>query len=67
MEVSKMQKKVCIKHFLSGLRDKMAEYKCFKCGKKISSEDLKKRFKCPHCDSKIFFKPRRKVKKIKAE
>jgi len=45
----------------------MAEYKCFKCGKEISSVDLKKRFKCPHCDSKIFFKPRRKVKTIKAE
>lgn len=45
----------------------MAEYKCFKCGKEIQSEDLKKRFKCPHCDSKIFFKPRTKVKVVKAE
>ena len=45
----------------------MAEYKCFKCGKEIKSEDLEKRFKCPHCDSKIFFKPRTKVKTVKAE
>jgi DNA-directed RNA polymerase subunit RPC12/RpoP len=45
----------------------MAEYKCFKCGKKIDSGTLKKRFKCPHCDSKIFFKPRQAVKIVKAE
>ncbi|MEK6945870.1 MAG: DNA-directed RNA polymerase subunit P [Nanoarchaeota archaeon] len=42
----------------------MVQYKCFKCGKKISDSDLKKRFVCPHCGSKIFFKPRTKVKKI---
>ena len=44
----------------------MAEYKCFKCGKEIESDSLKKRFKCPYCDSKVFFKPRTKVKRIKA-
>ncbi len=44
----------------------MTMYKCFKCGKEIQSEDLKKRFKCPYCDSKIFFKPRNKVKVVKA-
>jgi len=46
---------------------KMAKYKCFKCKNEIESEALEKRFKCPQCDSKIFFKPRTKVKIVKAE
>ncbi|MBT4376448.1 DNA-directed RNA polymerase subunit P [archaeon] len=45
----------------------MTEYKCFKCSKKIDSKDLKKRFLCPHCGSKIFFKPRTKVKTVKTD
>jgi DNA-directed RNA polymerase subunit RPC12/RpoP len=45
----------------------MANYKCFKCGKKLTTKELDKRFICPSCGSKIFFKPREKVKKIKAE
>ncbi|HLD98086.1 MAG TPA: DNA-directed RNA polymerase subunit P [Candidatus Nanoarchaeia archaeon] len=45
----------------------MANYKCFKCGKEISSKKLDKRFTCPHCNSKIFYKPRLAVVKIKAE
>ncbi|MBS3085736.1 DNA-directed RNA polymerase subunit P [Candidatus Pacearchaeota archaeon] len=44
----------------------MAAYKCFKCGKKISDANLGKRFVCPHCGSKIFFKPRTHIKKVKA-
>lgn len=44
----------------------MVEYKCFKCGNKIKSGDLKKRFVCPNCGSKIFHKPRTKVKVVKA-
>jgi len=44
----------------------MAIYKCFKCGKKIKSKDLDKRFVCPGCGSKIFYKPRTKVKTVKA-
>ncbi len=44
----------------------MVTYKCFKCSKKITDADLEKRFVCPHCGSKIFFKPRTKVKKVKA-
>jgi DNA-directed RNA polymerase subunit RPC12/RpoP len=44
----------------------MSTYKCFKCGKKIKSEELKKRFICPDCGGKIFFKPRKKVRKLKA-
>lgn len=45
----------------------MVKYKCFKCEKEIDSKDLKKRFVCPGCGSKIFFKPRSKVKNIKAK
>ncbi|MEK6859333.1 MAG: DNA-directed RNA polymerase subunit P [Nanoarchaeota archaeon] len=44
----------------------MATYKCFKCGKKITNNLLQKRFLCPHCGSKIFYKPRSTVVKIKA-
>jgi len=44
----------------------MAEYKCFACSSKIKSEDLNKRFVCPECGSKIFYKPRNKIKTIKA-
>jgi len=44
----------------------MVNYKCFKCGKKIKSKALDKRFICPHCGSKIFYKSRTKVKKVKA-
>lgn len=45
----------------------MAEYKCFKCGQQIENKDLKKRFVCPNCGSKIFFKPRKKVKEVKTD
>jgi len=44
----------------------MATYKCFKCEKKITASALEKRFVCPNCGSKIFYKPRTKVKKVKA-
>jgi DNA-directed RNA polymerase subunit RPC12/RpoP len=44
----------------------MVAYKCFKCGKSITDKVLDKRFVCPHCGSKIFYKPRKVVSKIKA-
>lgn len=44
----------------------MAAYKCFKCEKKIANKDLDRRFVCPNCGSKIFYKPRTKSKKVKA-
>ncbi len=44
----------------------MAAYKCFDCGKKLKSGDLEKRFVCPDCGSRIFFKPRTKTKIVKA-
>jgi DNA-directed RNA polymerase subunit RPC12/RpoP len=45
----------------------MAKYKCFKCGKKITDKKLEKRFVCPGCGGKIFFKPRTKVKNVKTD
>jgi len=45
----------------------MVNYKCFKCGKKIASDNLDKRFVCPGCGSKIFYKPRTQVKKVKSD
>ncbi|MCX6748431.1 MAG: DNA-directed RNA polymerase subunit P [Candidatus Pacearchaeota archaeon] len=45
----------------------MATYKCFKCGKQISHKALEKRFTCPSCNNKIFYKPRKANSKIKAE
>lgn len=45
----------------------MAVYKCFKCEKKISHKSLEKRFSCPYCGGKIFYKPRGITTKIKAE
>jgi len=45
----------------------MVAYKCFHCGKVLTDKALEKRFVCPHCGSKIFYKPRKAVTKIKAE
>ena len=45
----------------------MTTYKCFKCGAKIKSEDLDKRFVCVECGSLIFFKPRTKSKIVKTD
>ncbi|MBS3075639.1 MAG: DNA-directed RNA polymerase subunit P [Candidatus Nanoarchaeia archaeon] len=44
----------------------MATYKCFKCGKKTTHSILQKKFLCSNCGSKIFYKPRKFVVKIKA-
>ncbi len=44
----------------------MTQYKCFNCSKKIKSADLQKRFVCPTCGSRIFYKPRTKMKTVKA-
>lgn len=44
----------------------MTVYKCFKCGAKIKSSDLDKRFVCPECNSRIFYKPRNKIKTVEA-
>ena len=44
----------------------MANYKCFNCGKTLTDKALEKRFVCPFCNSKIFYKPRKVITKVKA-
>jgi len=44
----------------------MKAYKCFKCGREIKTTDLDKRFVCPICGSKIFYKSTAKTKTVKA-
>jgi DNA-directed RNA polymerase subunit RPC12/RpoP len=44
----------------------MTKYKCFKCEAETESSELDKRFVCKECGSKIFYKPREKVKTVKA-
>jgi DNA-directed RNA polymerase subunit RPC12/RpoP len=36
----------------------MVTVKCFKCGKVIKQEYIKKKIRCPYCGSKVLFKPR---------
>lgn len=44
----------------------MAEYKCFDCKKNVANEYIRKKIRCPYCGSKILFKPRTTVTKVKA-
>lgn len=44
----------------------MVSYKCFSCGKAITDKVIEKRFICPYCNSKIFYKPRKVTTKVKA-
>ena len=44
----------------------MVTYKCFHCGKSLGDKAIEKRFQCPHCNSKIFYKPRKVITKVKA-
>ncbi len=44
----------------------MVEYKCFECNKKVSTDYLRKKVRCPYCGSKILFKPRKTITQIKA-
>ncbi len=44
----------------------MVEYKCFSCSKKVSMDYLKKKIRCPYCGSKVLFKQRANITKVKA-
>lgn len=44
----------------------MVEYKCFYCNKKVGTEYLRKKVRCPYCGSKILYKPRLVSTKVKA-
>jgi len=45
----------------------MVTYKCFKCGKKVNEKELEKRFVCPECGGRIFYKIRNKTRKLKTD
>jgi len=44
----------------------MAEYKCFDCNKKVAPDYIRKRIRCPYCGSKMLFKARTVITKVKA-
>lgn len=48
------------------IKNKMVEYRCFGCDKKIPDNIVRKKIRCPYCGSKILFKPREKITKVKA-
>ena len=44
----------------------MASYKCFQCDKKISDDALKTKVRCIYCGSRMLFKERKTITKVKA-
>ncbi|MFH0874403.1 MAG: DNA-directed RNA polymerase subunit P [archaeon] len=44
----------------------MVLYKCFQCNKEIDGTTLRKKVRCPYCGSKILYKPRLTITKVKA-
>lgn len=44
----------------------MVEYKCFNCNRRVSDSYLRKKVRCPYCGSKILFKARSVITKVKA-
>ncbi|MFC1648257.1 DNA-directed RNA polymerase subunit P [Nanoarchaeota archaeon] len=44
----------------------MSDYKCFECNKTIAESHVKKKVRCIYCGSKIIFKERSTLTKVKA-
>lgn len=44
----------------------MVVYKCFKCDKELEDSSLRKKIRCPYCGSKILYKIRTTITKVKA-
>lgn len=44
----------------------MVNYKCFNCNKKVNGSYLRKNVRCPYCGSKMLFKERSVITKVKA-
>ncbi|MFA5796846.1 MAG: DNA-directed RNA polymerase subunit P [Candidatus Woesearchaeota archaeon] len=44
----------------------MVDYKCFSCKKVVADTYIKKKVRCPYCGSRLIFKPRISVTKVKA-
>ena len=45
---------------------KMATYKCLECNKKVADSLLSRRVRCPYCGSKMLYKPRLSITKVRA-
>lgn len=45
----------------------MVKYKCFYCNKSVSDDMMGKRVRCPYCGSKMLFKARSTITKVKAK
>jgi len=45
---------------------KMVDYKCFSCSKIVADTYIKKKVRCPYCGSRLIFKPRTSITKVKA-
>ncbi|MBI2135976.1 DNA-directed RNA polymerase subunit P [Candidatus Woesearchaeota archaeon] len=43
------------------------KYKCFNCNKNVAQDYIRKNVRCPYCGSKILYKPRSNVTKVKAK
>ncbi|MBN1502220.1 DNA-directed RNA polymerase subunit P [Candidatus Woesearchaeota archaeon] len=44
----------------------MVLYKCINCNKELENQSLRRRVRCPYCGSKLLFKPRTSLTKVKA-
>lgn len=44
----------------------MVRYACFQCNRRIPEDLLGKRIRCPYCSSKILYKPRSTVTRVRA-
>lgn len=42
------------------------EYRCIKCGKDVDKEMMGRHIRCPYCGSRVLFKRRSIVTKLKA-
>jgi DNA-directed RNA polymerase subunit RPC12/RpoP len=60
--MQEMQRKI----HREGIFSKMTVYKCFECNKEIENNNQRKRVRCIYCGSKMLFKPRLTVTKVKA-
>jgi DNA-directed RNA polymerase subunit RPC12/RpoP len=44
----------------------MVKYTCFSCNKKVGTELMGRRVRCPYCGSKLLYKSRSVITKVKA-
>lgn len=44
----------------------MSEYKCFSCNKVVAEQHIKKKVRCIYCGSKMIFKAKTTITRVKA-